>query len=566
MKIDHERIGRTVRETFGSRTAKFFAFMLAASLILQPGRVSALDLNPVKVLDNIVKEGERAKEKSRDVVETVARNPGKAIEKVANEVNDAVSNTATDVSRTVQQVGGDTITTIQKNNNDTVKVLQTTAGDTVTTFQKAGSDSVTTFQKGVKDVTATYVKGWRDTAEETKRSFQETVDAGQAVVRYTQRQIESQRDALNNAQKRVREGKVVDAMWGASVEPLQSTEKNFAKATQESAVINTAAQTAAASYGGPAGAAAYAAWSTYRATGDANLALRAGVLSAITSQTGGTVASMPSGTAGQLLKKAAVAGAIGGLSVAAAGGDEHAVQEAFLKSGGTVLIQGGSEKLGAYSPKTRDAIQAVQCISAKDVDCLSNTTYVLDAKGKILYDKNGKPRIDPQKLNPAHSIGEWSGIGPNSAEGKRTALITDISKIPNMQAIPILHNQWVVTSTMGKNKTLQHNVPSVVVTYVGPQPPFHQEVQYGRSKLSPATAAPSQKATSRGSSYVCSVNGSKRTVTLTFSSPDSCEAVYKKENASQIIWKSEHDPNSCAPHVDAFVRHLRGLKIDCSAH
>jgi len=37
----------------------------------------------------------------------------------------------------------------------------------------------------------------------------------------------------------------------------------------------------------------------------------------------------------------------------------------------------------------------IHCISAKDVDCLSNTTYARDAKGKILYDSNGKPRIDP---------------------------------------------------------------------------------------------------------------------------------------------------------------------------
>jgi hypothetical protein len=100
------------------------------------------------------------------------------------------------------------------------------------------------------------------------------------------------------AEKRLREGKVVDSMWGLATEPLQSSEENFAKATQESEVINAAAGTAAAVYGGPAGAAAYAAWSTYRRTGNADIALRAGILAAVTSQMGTSVAKSDKGTQG----------------------------------------------------------------------------------------------------------------------------------------------------------------------------------------------------------------------------------------------------------------------------
>src|ERR1700757_2916104 len=108
-------------------------------------------------------------------------------------------------------------------------------------------------------------------------------------------------------------------MWGLATEPAQSGEENFAKATQESEVINAAAGSAAAVYGGPAGAAAYAAWSTYRRTGNADMALRAGILAGGTSQLGSSVAKMPAGTTGEIIKKAAVAGAAGGISVAAAG-------------------------------------------------------------------------------------------------------------------------------------------------------------------------------------------------------------------------------------------------------
>ncbi len=104
------------------------------------------------------------------------------------------------------------------------------------------------------DVVATYAKGWRDTAEQTKRSFNDVVDAGKAVERFTEAQAKAQATAMTNAAKRAREGKVVDALWGAAVEPAQSSEKNFAKAVQESAVLNAAAQAAASAYGGPAGA------------------------------------------------------------------------------------------------------------------------------------------------------------------------------------------------------------------------------------------------------------------------------------------------------------------------
>ena len=120
------------------------------------------------------------------------------------------------------------------------------------------------------------------------------------------------------------------------------------------------------------------------------MALRAGVFAAATAQMGTAGAKLPAGTAGEVIKKAAVAGAAGGIAVAAAGGDEQAVKEGFLKSAGAVLVQAGSDKLKAYSPKAKDAYDTVHCLSARDVDCLSNTTRARDAKGKILSTRTGK--------------------------------------------------------------------------------------------------------------------------------------------------------------------------------
>src|SRR4051812_8000213 len=110
---------------------------------------------------------------------------------------------------------------------------------------------------------------------------------------------------------------------------------------------------------------------------------------------------------------------------------------------------------------------AVQCISARDVNCFSNTTYARDLKGKILYSADGKPRIDPKTLDPKQYIGNWTSVDPNSSEGKKLAFITKISKLPSVEAIPIMKNHWVLTWTLGRAPTLEHNKPNVVLTYVG---------------------------------------------------------------------------------------------------
>lgn len=381
---------------------------------------------------------------------------------------------------TVQQFGGDTLTTIQKAANDTARTLKKANGDVLETVKKAGEDTVRTTYKAANDATATYVKAWRDVGNQGKESFDDAVDAGKAVGNFVKNQANDQLTQAAAAAKRLRDGKVVDAMWGLGTEKLQSSEENFAKATQESKVVNAAAATAAAAYGGPAGAAAYAAWSTYRQTGNADMALRAGLLAALTSQTG-AIGDMPTGTTGEILRKSAVAGAAGGLAVAAAGGDEQAIKDGFLKSAGAVIVQAGTDEVTAYSPEAKDAFDTVQCLSARDVDCVSKTTWARDAQGKILNDEEGRPRVDTSKLDPRNYIGRWSQIDPSSAEGQVNAAIAQASKLPDTEAIPLLDNHWVLTWTLGKEQQLEYAKPTVVLTYVGDDPPFISEVSYDKS-------------------------------------------------------------------------------------
>ena len=99
----------------------------------------------------------------------------------------------------------------------------------------------------------------------------------------------------------------------------------------------------------------------------------------------------------------------------------------------------------AYSPNAHNVIETVQCISARDVDCLSNTTYAKDVEGKLLYDEDG-PRIEPTKLDPKQYVGQWTGIDPRSVEAKKNQVVTAISEIPQTHAIPIDDNESISTS------------------------------------------------------------------------------------------------------------------------
>ena len=469
-----------------------------------------------------------------------------------------------EIKKTVEKLGEDTMSSVQKAGGDTLITLQKAGGDTVSTLQKAGDDSIQTVVKAGNDVIATYTKAWKDTDEQAKASFKDAVDAGKAAINFTNNQLNIQREMIENADKRLREGKVVDAMWGLAIEPLQGTEENFSKATQESSVIASAAASAAATYGGPAGAAAYAAWSTYKATGDADMALRVGLLAAATAHGGTSVSSMPAGTSGDILKKSAMAGIAGGIAVAAAGGDEQAIKDGFLKSGGAVLIQAGNDKAKAYSPKAKDAWDTVQCVTARDVDCLSNTTWARDAKGKILYDSNGKPRIDTAKLDPAQNIGKWTGIDPNSTEGKKNEIITKISQLPKMEVIPLMKNNWVLTWSLGKKTEIEYGSPTVVLTHVGADAPFISKVEYERSGGKRSKGVVSGNIKAQGVNYyTCSLAGINRTVKVR-TKGNGCEAIYRREDGIQdVVWHSDHFPKICTSKAAEFIKNLRSKGIIC---
>lgn len=213
------------------------------------------------------------------------------------------------------------------------------------------------------------------------KAVADIVDAAKAAQQFETQTALDQARSINEGLHRKDIG---SALWLIATSPAKNANKNAMAAMQESKLLAVTVNVAATFYGGPAGAAAYAAWIAYNSSGgNMTCALRVGVTQGVISAATGALANMPAGTPKELatfaakkaiaklqgapsedarqallgvlisnvptaemdtVQRALVTGALGGASVAAAGGDHKMIKDAFFDSGGNVLIQGLKEE------------------------------------------------------------------------------------------------------------------------------------------------------------------------------------------------------------------------------
>ena len=344
--------------------------------------------------------------------------------------------------------------------------------DAEATFKKAVDDIWRTISKGNEDANNTLNKTNEDFKAEATRAGKNVEEAVGAIGRYIDREGQNAGKTLSHAEQRLREGKVVDAIWHMGIEPMQGTEDNAAKAAQESELIRTVGQAAATAYGGPGGAAGYAAWLTYKQTGDANLALRVGIISGAASAAFGKAGKLPSEEAYQLAQKAVVTGAIGGIAVAAAGGSEEAIKAGFLQAGSMILVQDGYRNFTGHTLDARASEGEGYCMTT-GLDCSPPEGAILEksADGKTIT------KIDMSKVNPrTPAVGLKVDPAKVSWQSEQSPFMTSISRIPGMQAMAVFHDTWTM-SWDSDLLTKASIVPAVVLTYTGTGAPFYENVR-----------------------------------------------------------------------------------------
>ncbi|MDO9417966.1 hypothetical protein [Pararhizobium sp.] len=317
------------------------------------------------------------------------------------------------------------------------------AGDSVLVqatenLERVTKDLTNELRTAIDNAVTAQDKAIVDTATNLAKSANDIVDAGQAVARFAEREIEGYDDILTGAEKRVRDGKIADALWHLNTDSWQATNKNAAQLASENEIVAVAAQAAATAWGGPGGAAAYAAWFTYNQSGNVDLALKAGVYAYAMSSGNLTPAKFPSNTLDGVAKQAAMTGAVGGLAVAASGGNTQDSLDAFVKSGGAVLVQAGQ----SYVKRNYGSIGA----SKLDVYC---TAIVRNkcAEAKKWYGKTKKQLDSLAALKDA----------------RPSLLITQ-------------NGDWAVSWHKGAVDETSMVTPSVALTYIGDGSPFKNTI------------------------------------------------------------------------------------------
>lgn len=310
--------------------------------------------------------------------------------------------------------------------------LSTTVTQLNEDIKSAVENAIATQDKANKDFTRNLVKAGDD-----------YIDALRAVYHFAEREFKSKGDVLSNADMRLREAKFIDAFWHIGTEQISLTNMHANLATQESAWLDQAVQAAITAYSGPAGAAAYAAWKAYNlSNGDIGLALKAGVYAYALSAGGGKVSQMPTGTAGEVFKKAAVTGAMGGLAVAASGGSTEESLDAFVRSGGAVVVQAGQDyaQKKYVDPAAKNYFDPAK--AKLDSFCMTASGMRCAEAEKLYYDTN-------ERVKKLQSLKD---ISP-------TVVVTK-------------GGDWSISWDKERIGRPRVNEPAIVVTYIGTGSPY----------------------------------------------------------------------------------------------
>ena len=287
-------------------------------------------------------------------------------------------------------------------------------------------------------------------------------DAIDAAVKYTEANVIDTGDAIADAAKRLKEGKILDAWWHLAVDPLNDQQENAAEAAARSSVLRAVGQVAAGAYFGPGGAAAYAAWLTYNMTdGDLELALRAGAIAGATAAAMSSISDVQGIDAikgvsiDEIAQRAALSGAVAGLAVAASGGDEAAIQNAVTAGLVMAVIRDGYKEL--TTTNLEDNLKASTgepyCLAAdpdSGLPCLPpREAYLRNPDGSIQYRRGspfdppgGSPRVDVTKLDAQRPhVGMFAKTaGDGGIMTESTEFMQKFSKIPGMNAMAVGHD------------------------------------------------------------------------------------------------------------------------------
>lgn len=369
---------------------------------------------------------------------------------------------------------------IQKDVGDGANNLRKIIGGPTEKLKKEGGkavEKVKTEAENFRRDVETWVK--------TGKCGGDICDVFEASKEFVKDQIKDAHQSLDRFSKRLSEGKAVDALWHLFTDAIANTQENAADATKRSNVLRATGQVAAGVYGGPQGAAAYAAWLTYNETKDLSAAIRAGIIAAVTSNITGEINAVDYSGVDGIVGKSIATGAVSGGAVAMAGGSPDDVRKAVGGGISAVLIREGYRQLTKVDldeKQLRPSVGEAYCLAqvpetsyftnpSADGGCLApREAYVREPDGSAKV-VDGKPVIKIDKLGATRPhVGIWgrkADQGGASLVKENGALMTGISRIPGWNAMALAHDH-IANNLKLDVLTSAATIPSaVVLTYMG---------------------------------------------------------------------------------------------------
>jgi len=212
-------------------------------------------------------------------------------------------------------------------------------------------------------------------------------------------------------------------------------------------------------------------------------ALRAGVLAGAASEAFSAAGEMPAVHVEQVAQKAIVIGAIGGLGVAAAGGNKEDVQKGFLMAGGMVVAQAIYENsTNMKQPDGQASVSTGYCMkAAPGTSCSPDLkAYLREADGSLRTDANGDFVTNVRETDHMIShvgLNERDSSTPLLGLGERSGLMTAASKIPGVNAMAYFHDAWTQDAQMTGLPMVITIIPATVLTYTATGAPYFNFIE-----------------------------------------------------------------------------------------
>lgn len=332
--------------------------------------------------------------------------------------------------------------------------------------------------------------------KESESAFDNVQEAFQVSANFLEDQfavtVKYSEDIIDN----VASGDIKSAIFDSHINYIDNYEENLTHLFLDSSLLNSIAGSAAAVYGGPVGAGAYAAWFAYKKTGDLKLAIKAGIVSGLANKGLKYSGDIDSKNIEDAIKKAIMTGAIGGASIAASGGDERAIIQGFVKGANFSMARDyyyakvGSRMDGKIADKGPIGKKVdITQLSEKDGNhVFKHEVYefdlVKDNGGAYVIDENGLFTISTRSIDENFShvglaFSEKANLGfVNTVFNEKSCGMQALAKIPYMNDMAYFHDQWMdIKNASGWGAVQVTIIPAAILTVSGSEMPLNRELQ-----------------------------------------------------------------------------------------